>query len=90
MAKLYWAWARDCGPGLGSIEIPLAVCERELELDAAQPLSCNTLLSSAELQPDGVVLEVRAMEGVSSIAAGLYRLAERRSDPVIQKLVRMF
>ena len=90
MAKLYWAWARDFGPGLCSVEVPLAECERELELAAAQPLGTISKLSGDELVPDRVVLEVRPLEEATGMAAGLYRLAERRSDPVIQKLLRQF
>lgn len=87
MARMYWVWTRDFGPGLCSVEVPLAVCLRELQLDEAQPLANKGNVSGEDLAPDGVVLEIQPLEG-EGIAAGFYRLAERRGDPVIQKLLR--
>ena len=90
MAKMYWAWTRDCGPGLCSAEVPLVLCQQELQLEAAQPMGCSADLSSGDLTPDGLVLEVRPLEGGGNMAAGFYRLAERRSDAVVQRLLRSF
>ena len=90
MAKLYWAWAREGAPGLSSLDVPLSVCERELELAAAQPFEPRERVSGADLLPDWVVLEVRPFEVQVGMTAGFYRLAERRSDAVIQRLLRSF
>lgn len=87
---MYWAWTRDCGPGLCSVEVPLAVCLRELQLEEAQPLVKNGSVSGADLVPDGVVLEIQPLEGEGIMPTGFYRLSERRGDPVIQKLLRSF
>ena len=90
MAKMYLAWTRDCGPGLCSFEVPLTVCQRELELEAATPMQIAEQVSGAALEPDFVLLEVCPLESGGRLPAGFYRLAERRSDPVIQKLLRSF
>lgn len=90
MAKMYWSWTRDCGPGLCSVEVPLTVCERELELASAQPLYPKQELSVDALDADGVVLEVYSLESQGRLPAGFYRLVEHRNDPVVQKLLRSF
>jgi len=90
MAKLYWAWTREAGPGLCSTEVPLGVCDRELELEAAQPLGLITQVSGDDLMPDSIVLEVGPFEEATGLAAGFYKLLERRNDPVIQDLLRRF
>jgi len=88
MAKMYLAWPRDCGPGLCSFEVPLVVCQHELELDAALPLPTAGEISGAAIEPGLVVLEISPLESGGRMAPGYYRLAERQSDPVIQKLLR--
>ena len=78
-AKLYWAWARDTGPGLASAVVPLDECERELKLGEATPLGHQLSLQSRDVAPDRVVLE---------LPSGYYRLTERRYDAAIQRLLR--
>lgn len=86
-ARLYWTWAREAGPGLSSVEVPLEVCEQALRLDEAVPLEGNVALCGNDLVPDVVVLEVRHIEGAGRLPAGFYRLAERRYDAAIQQLL---
>ena len=90
MAKMYMSWRRETGPGLCSVEVPLTVCQRELELEAAQPLNAQADLLSGAVDADSVVLEIYSLESQGLLPAGFYRLVEHRNDPVIQKLLRSF
>jgi hypothetical protein len=78
-ARLYWAWERESGPGMASADVPLAECEQELRLNEATLLGRAMSISSRDLAPDYVVLE---------LPSGFYRLRERRHDEAIQRLLR--